>query len=94
MFASDPNWGRILAAVGRADIQEMDLAAVRIYLDEVMIVSDGGRDPGYREEDGQRVMERDAYEVRIELGMGKAHARVLTCDFSFDYVKINAEYRS
>jgi glutamate N-acetyltransferase/amino-acid N-acetyltransferase len=94
MFASDPNWGRILAAVGRADIQEMDLDAIRICLDEVLIVSKGGRDPGYREEDGQRVMQRDAYEVRIELGMGQAHARVLTCDFSFDYVKINAEYRS
>ena len=94
MFASDPNWGRILAAIGRADIRAMDLASVRIYLDEVLIVSNGGRDPGYREEDGQRVMDHDAYEIRIELGMGQAHTRVLTCDFSFDYVKINAEYRS
>ena len=72
----------------------MDLPAIKIYLDEVLIVSNGGRDPGYREEDGQRVMDRDAYEIRVELGMGEAHSRVLTCDFSYDYVKINAEYRS
>lgn len=94
LFAADPNWGRILAAVGRAGVVDMDLQAVKIHLDEVLIVSNGGRDPGYREEDGQRVMDRDAYEIRVELGMGEAHSRVLTCDFSYDYVKINAEYRS
>ena len=94
LFASDPNWGRILAAVGRAGVQGMDLPAIRIFLDDVCIVSNGGRDPAYREEDGQRVMDREAFEIRVELGMGTAQARVLTCDFSYDYVKINAEYRS
>lgn len=94
LFAADPNWGRILAAVGRAGVQGMELAAVRISLDDVTIVSEGGRDPGYREEDGQRVMDQEAYQIRVDLGMGDAAARVLTCDFSYDYVKINAEYRS
>ncbi len=94
MFASDPNWGRILAAVGRAGVQDMDLDAVRILLDDVLIVSDGGRDAGYTEEAGQAVMEKDAYTIHIELGRGKASCLVLTCDLSFDYVKINAEYRS
>jgi glutamate N-acetyltransferase/amino-acid N-acetyltransferase len=93
LFAGDPNWGRILAAVGRAGV-ELDLQRVRIYLDDLCIVSDGGRDGAYREEDGQRVMRQDSLQIRVDLGMGGADARVLTCDLSYDYVKINAEYRS
>ena len=94
LFASDPNWGRILAAVGRAGVEHMDINAVRISLDDVSIVRDGGRDPSYREEDGQRIFDQDSYEIRVDLGMGNAGTRVLTCDLSYDYVKINAEYRS
>jgi len=93
-FASDPNWGRILAAVGRAGIDGLDVSQVQIYLDEVGIVSAGGRDPGYTEVMGQGVMQRDEITVRIELGRGASQARVWTCDFSYDYVKINAEYRT
>ncbi len=93
LYAGDPNWGRILAAVGRAGVG-LTLEAVRIFLDEVCIVSGGGRDPAYRETDGQRVMERDAYTIRVDLGQGRAAASVLTCDLSYDYVRINAEYRS
>jgi glutamate N-acetyltransferase/amino-acid N-acetyltransferase len=93
LFAGDPNWGRILAAVGRSGV-ELDLQRVRIYLDDLCIVSDGGRDRTYREEDGQRVMRQDSLQIRVDLGMGSADALVLTCDLSYDYVKINAEYRS
>ncbi len=93
LFAADPNWGRILAAVGRAGVP-IDLERVRIHLDEVCIVSHGGRDPAYREQDGQRVMDRSSYQIRVELGMGEVATTVLTCDLSYDYVKINAEYRS
>lgn len=94
LFASDPNWGRILAAVGRAGLTDLDIDAVQIWLDDVRIVSDGGRDPGYTEAAGQAVMDRPAFQIRVALGRGDAQARVLTCDLSFDYVKINAEYRS
>jgi len=93
-FAADPNWGRILAAVGRAPVPELDVQPVKIWLDEVCIVRDGGRDPGYREEQGQTVMARDEITVRIHLGRGEASATVWTCDFSYDYVRINAEYRT
>jgi len=93
-FAADPNWGRILAAVGRAPVSGLDVQAVQIWLDEVRIVSAGGRDPAYREEQGQAVMARDEITVRIDLGRGAARARVWTCDFSYDYVRINAEYRT
>ncbi len=94
VFAGDPNWGRILAAVGRAGICELDLEAVRIYLDEVCIVRDGGRDPDYTEADGQRVMGRDELTIRVLLGRGTCAEQVWTCDLSYDYVKINAEYRT
>ncbi len=94
LFASDPNWGRILAAVGRAGVQNLDIAGVGIWLDEVCIVRDGGRDPGYTEEAGQQVMDRGELTIRIELNRGEAGARVLTCDLSYDYVRINAEYRT
>jgi glutamate N-acetyltransferase/amino-acid N-acetyltransferase len=94
LFASDPNWGRILAAVGRSGIEDFDIARVRVWLEDVCIVSNGGRDPAYTEADGQAVMARSDITLRINLGRGSASTQVLTCDFSYDYVKINAEYRS
>lgn len=93
-FASDPNWGRILAAVGRAGLSGLDITGVQVFLDDVCIVSHGGRDSAYREEMGQTVMNRDEITVRICLGRGDARAHVWTCDLSYDYVRINAEYRS
>ncbi len=93
-FASDPNWGRILAAVGRAGVADFDVSKIHIYLDEVEIVSQGGRAEGYTEEAGQTVFSRDEFTVRVKLGRGEQSALVLTCDLSYDYVKINAEYRS
>ncbi len=93
-FASDPNWGRILAAVGRSEIEQMDLQKIEIYLDEVCIVSNGGRSESYREEQGQQVMNREEITIRIVLGRGNAKQQVLTCDLSYDYVRINAEYRT
>jgi len=94
LFASDPNWGRILAAVGRAGLQDLNIDAIRIWLDDVSIVKNGGRDPGYTEEAGQVVVDRDEFVIRVELGRGDVAARVVTCDLSYDYVKINAEYRT
>ena len=94
LFASDPNWGRILAAVGRAGLAGLDIEQVKIWLDDVCIVKGGGRDPDYTEAAGQSVMSKKEFEIRIELARGSAVAKVLTCDFSFDYVKINAEYRT
>lgn len=94
LFASDPNWGRILAAVGRAGVEALDIDRVRIWLGEICIVSGGGRDPGYTEEAGQAVMAASEIAVRIDLARGDASTDVLTCDLSYDYVKINAEYRS
>ena len=93
-FASDPNWGRILAAVGRSGLDALDLERVTIHLDEVCIVRDGGRAPDYTEEQGQRVMARPEIAIRVELGRGRAAARIWTTDLSFDYVRINAEYRT
>nr|BAL53534.1 bifunctional ornithine acetyltransferase / N-acetylglutamate synthase protein [uncultured Gammaproteobacteria bacterium]BAL55743.1 bifunctional ornithine acetyltransferase / N-acetylglutamate synthase protein [uncultured Gammaproteobacteria bacterium] len=92
-FASDPNWGRILAAVGRA-VEDLDIARVRIWLDEVCIVAAGGRAPEYREELGKAVMARPEIEVRIALGRGRSAIQVLSCDLSYEYVRINAAYRS
>jgi glutamate N-acetyltransferase/amino-acid N-acetyltransferase len=94
LFASDPNWGRILAAVGRAGVRDLDISGVGIWLDEVCIVNGGGVDPAYTEQAGQRVMDRDELTIRIGLGRGEASAQVLTCDLSYDYVRINAEYRT
>ena len=94
MFACDPNWGRILAAVGRALPADADIERVRVYLDDVCVVEGGARAPGYREEDGQRVMDRDELCVRIRLGCGDRRAEVWTSDLSYEYVKINAEYRT
>jgi glutamate N-acetyltransferase/amino-acid N-acetyltransferase len=94
LFASDPNWGRILAAVGRAGIEDLDIARVKIHLDDVAIVSSGGRDPAYTEAAGEDVLARTEFRIRVGLGRGAASATILTCDLSFDYVKINAEYRT
>lgn len=93
-FASDPNWGRILAAVGRAGLADLEIDRVAIHLDEVCIVRDGGRAPDYTEEQGQRVMARPEITIRVELARGEATARIWTTDLSFDYVRINAEYRT
>ena len=93
-FASDPNWGRILAAVGRSGIENMVLEKVQLFLDDVCIVRNGGRADDYTEEAGQQVMDRDEITVTVKLGRGTASQEVLTCDLSYDYVKINAEYRT
>jgi len=93
-FASDPNLGRILAAVGNAGISDLDQERVQLRLNEVWVAKDGGRHPDYREEDGQRVMKGAEITVRVHLGRGEAHAVVWTCDLSHDYVSINADYRS
>jgi len=93
-FASDPNWGRILAAVGRAGVEDMVLENVQLYLDDVCIVRNGGRADDYTEEAGQRVMNQEEITVTVKLGRGEAAQEVLTCDLSYEYVKINAEYRT
>ena len=93
LFASDPNWGRILAAVGRAGV-EFDIDKIKIYLADVCIVSNGGRDPAYTEEQGQAIMNQEEILIRIELNTGECTASIWTSDLSYDYVKINAEYRS
>jgi glutamate N-acetyltransferase/amino-acid N-acetyltransferase len=93
-FASDPNLGRILAAVGYAGIDDLDQNAIDLYLDGVLVVKDGGRHPGYREEDGQRVMKQQEIVIRVVLNRGQAATTVWTCDLSHDYVSINADYRS
>lgn len=93
-FASDPNLGRLLCAIGYAGVQDLDVDRLELYLDEVLVATNGGRNPLYREEDGQRVMAQPEITVRVDLGRGAAEATVWTCDFSYDYVKINADYRS
>ncbi|MDE2441238.1 MAG: bifunctional glutamate N-acetyltransferase/amino-acid acetyltransferase ArgJ [Betaproteobacteria bacterium] len=93
-FASDPNLGRILAAVGYAGIADLDVDGVLVWLDDVLVAENGGRAAAYREEDGARVMAQAEITVRVDLGRGTAQANVYTCDFSYDYVKINADYRS
>ncbi len=93
-FASDPNLGRILAAVGYAGIEDLDQTRIDLYLDEVHVAENGGRKPSYREEDGQRVMQQAEITVRVALGRGDASDTVWTCDLSHEYVSINADYRS
>ncbi|SFK27557.1 glutamate N-acetyltransferase [Nitrosomonas aestuarii] len=93
-FASDPNLGRILAAIGYAGIDDLDVNRIQLYLGDVLVAENGGRAPAYREEDGQQVMNQSEIVVRIVLNRGAASATVWTCDFSYDYVKINADYRS
>jgi glutamate N-acetyltransferase/amino-acid N-acetyltransferase len=93
-FASDPNLGRILAAVGYAGIADLDQTRIDLYLDDVLVAKNGGRHAGYVEADGQRVMKQSEITVRVLLGRGQAVDTVWTCDLSYDYVKINADYRS
>jgi glutamate N-acetyltransferase/amino-acid N-acetyltransferase len=93
-FASDPNLGRILAAIGNAGIADLDARRVRLFLDDVAVASEGARHPDYREADGQRVMAGDEIRVRVELGRGAGAATLWTCDLSHEYVSINADYRS
>ena len=93
-FASDPNLGRILAAIGYAGIEELDVNRVQLFLDDVLVAENGGRALAYLEQDGQRVMKQSEIMVRVVLNRGGAHATVWTCDLSYDYVKINASYRS
>jgi glutamate N-acetyltransferase / amino-acid N-acetyltransferase len=93
-FASDPNWGRILAAVGRAGVRDLDTGRISIYLDEVCIARDGQRAREYQEQLGVAVMKRNEIMIRVLLGRGTHNTRIWTCDFSYEYVKINAEYRS
>lgn len=93
-FASDPNLGRILAAVGYAGIDDLDQTGIDLFLDDVHVVERGGRRAAYREEDGQRVMQQSEITVRVDLHRGAEHATVWTCDLSHDYVTINADYRS
>lgn len=93
-FASDPNLGRILAAVGYAGIADLDQSLIDLYLDEVLVARAGGRHAQYQEADGARVMKQSEITVRVLLGRGSASETIWTCDFSYDYVKINADYRS
>ena len=97
-FASDPNLGRILAAIGYAGLGDLDVDGVRVWLssagEEVLVAEKGGRAASYREEAGSRVMQQAEITVRVDLGRGAAKASIYTCDFSYDYVKINADYRS
>ncbi len=93
-YASDPNLGRILAAVGYAGIADLDQSGIDLFLDDVHVAVQGGRNPSYREEDGQRVMKQSEITVRVVLGRGQAEDTVWTCDFSHEYVTINADYRS
>jgi glutamate N-acetyltransferase/amino-acid N-acetyltransferase len=93
-FASDPNLGRILAAVGYAGIDDLDQGLIDLFLDDVHVAHQGGRHPDYREEHGQRVMKQSEITVRVHLHRGSASSTVWTCDLSHDYVSINADYRS
>jgi glutamate N-acetyltransferase/amino-acid N-acetyltransferase len=93
-YASDPNLGRILAAVGYAGVNDLDQSRIELFLDDVHVATQGGRNPSYREEDGQRVMKQSEITVRVDLGRGDATETVWTCDFSHEYVTINADYRS
>jgi glutamate N-acetyltransferase/amino-acid N-acetyltransferase len=94
MFASDANWGRIAMAIGKAGVEGLDQGSISIALDDVQLIERGQPHPAYREELGSAVVAKDEFSIRIGLGRGGAGARVWTCDFSYDYVKINAEYRT
>jgi glutamate N-acetyltransferase/amino-acid N-acetyltransferase len=93
-FASDPNLGRILAAIGYAGVKDLETSKVDLYIDDVLVAKGGARNPKYREEQGIAAMKKPEFTVRAVLNRGKADATVWTCDLSFDYVKINAEYRT
>ena len=94
LFASDANWGRILAAIGRAPVQDLDVNKINIHINDVLTVARGAMAPGYTEEQGAAAMKPQDIAIRIELGTGSANAQVLTSDLSYDYVRINAEYRT
>ena len=94
LFASDPNWGRILGAIGRAPIAELDVDKVNVWLGDVLLVEQGGVAESYQEADGAAVMEKPEIVIRADLSAGTGECTVWTCDFSYDYVKINAEYRT
>ena len=93
-FASDPNLGRILAAIGYAGVDDLDVGQLNLYLDDVWVAKNGGRNPDYQEQDGQRVMQQSEITIRVKLARGEAKATLWTCDLSHDYVSINADYRS
>jgi len=93
-FASDPNLGRILAAIGYAGITDLDVSRVQMWLGDVWVAKDGGRNPSYQEADGQRVMQAEEITIKVDLGRGTATQTLWTCDLSHDYVSINADYRS
>ena len=93
-FASDPNLGRILAAIGYAGITDLDVSRVQMWLGDVLVAKDGGRNPSYQEADGQRVMQAEEITIKVDLGRGTATQTLWTCDLSHDYVSINADYRS
>ncbi|HEY8101512.1 MAG TPA: bifunctional glutamate N-acetyltransferase/amino-acid acetyltransferase ArgJ [Burkholderiaceae bacterium] len=93
-FASDPNLGRLLMAIGKAGVMDLDVSKVNLYLDDVLVVKNGGRNASYKEEDGQRVMKKSEITVRVKLARGDAAATIWTCDLSHEYVSINADYRS
>jgi glutamate N-acetyltransferase/amino-acid N-acetyltransferase len=93
-FASDPNLGRILAAIGYAGVADLDVEKLQVYLDDVLVAENGGRAMSYQEEDGARVMQQSDITIRVVLNRGAVNATLWTCDFSYDYVKINASYRS
>ena len=94
MFASDPNWGRLVAAIGRADVEHLDASNVRIWLDDLLIVENAGVASGYSEELGQQVFDQAEFTIRVDLGMGDCSETIWTCDLSHEYVSINADYRS
>ena len=94
LFASDPNWGRILAAVGRAGMDDLDVNGVSVFINDVLIAEQGAVAATYTEQAGQEVMAKEEIVIRIGLGRGTASATIWTTDFSYDYVKINADYRT
>jgi glutamate N-acetyltransferase / amino-acid N-acetyltransferase len=93
-FASDPNLGRILAAIGYAGIDDLDVTNMELYLGDILVAEKGGRAASYQEEQGAAIMKESDILVRVALNRGKADVTIWTCDFSYDYVKINADYRS
>nr|HPQ97646.1 bifunctional ornithine acetyltransferase/N-acetylglutamate synthase [Thiolinea sp.] len=94
MFASDPNWGRILAAIGRSPVDDLDVARIAIRLGDTLLIEGGEPAASYREALGQQEMKKAEIDVHVRLGRGEASATIWTCDFSYEYVRINAEYRS
>ena len=93
-FASDPNLGRILCAIGYSEVDNLDVDTLEVWLDDVLVAKDGGRFAGYQEEEGQRVLKQSEISITVKLNRGEENATIWTCDFSYDYVKINADYRS